>query len=176
VTIGNQASLTVQGPSTIVIDSLTTNSGCNLNIDATAGPVSVYFTGPTDFVSNMTVTSTAPSAKSISLFFASDDPVALNPNATLLGTIYAPKSIVTVSSNWANFGAITAEGVVLSSNSRLHFDESLLTQGRQGAATLALREWQRLPVPASMIHSRVDPYKLLGVARGSLQNSSDAYH
>jgi hypothetical protein len=176
VTIGNQASLTVQGPATVVIDSLTTNSGCNLNIDATGGPVNVYFTGPTNFVSNMTVTSTAPSAKSISLFFASDDPVALNPNATLLGTIYAPTATVTVSSNWANFGAITAKAVVLSSNSRLHFDESLLTQGRQGAATLALREWQRLPVPASMIHSRVDPYKLLGVARGSLQNSSDAYH
>lgn len=176
LTIGNSAAFTIQGPSTVVLDGLTTNAGCNLNIDATNGPVNVYFTGTASFVSNMTVTSSAPSAKSISLFFASSNPVNLNPNATLLGTIYAPAATVTVSSNWANFGAITANAVVLSSNATLHFDESLLTQGRQGAAVVSIRQWQRLAVPSSMTRSRIDPYKLLGLAPGSLLKSSDAYH
>jgi hypothetical protein len=175
LTIGGGAAFTIQGPSTVVLDAFATNAGCNLNVDATNGPVNVYFTGPVNFVSNMTVTSSAASAKSISLFFSSPNPVVLNPNATLLGTIYAPAATVTVSANWRNFGAITANAVVLASNTKLHFDESLLTQGRRGVAVLSIKEWERISVPAAMTHSRIDPYKLLGLARGSLPRSSDAY-
>jgi hypothetical protein len=171
----SQAAFTIQGPSTVVIDSLTTAAGCSLAIDATNGPVNVYFTGSTSFVSNMNITSTAPSAKSISLFFTSNQPVILNPNASLLGTIYAATATVTVSSNWHNFGAITAKQVVVASNVQLHFDESLLTQGRQGGMYLVVKQWQRMPVPQSMIEKRVDPYQLLGVARGSLPQASNAY-
>ena len=174
--INSQAAFTIRGPATVVMDSLTTSAGCNLHIDATNGPVGLYFNGPANFVSNMTVTSTAPSAKSISCFFVPPLPVVLNPNAQLLGTIYAPNSTVVVSSNWENYGAITANSVVLSSNSRLHFDESLLSQGRQGGAFLAVREWHRLPVPQSMIHQRNDPYQLLGIQRGSLPKAANAYY
>ena len=173
--IKSQADFTIQGPSTVVIDSLNTAAGCSFNIDATNGPVEVYFTGPANWVSNMDVTSTAPTAKSVSLYFTSNLPVILNPNASLIGTIYAPSATVSVSSNWHNFGAITAEQVVVASNVDLHFDESLLSQGRQGGAYLVVKQWQRLPVPQSMIHKRIDPYQLLGIQPGSLPKASNAY-
>lgn len=173
--IKSQAAFTIQGPSTVVIDSMNTAAGCSFNIDATNGPVNVYFTGPTNFVSNMNVTSTAPSAKSVSLYFTSNLPVVLNPNASLIGTIYAATATVTVSSNWHNFGAITAKQMVVASNVQLHFDESLLAQSRQGGAYLVVKQWQRLAVPQSMIHKRGDPYQLLGVQPGSLPKASNAY-
>ncbi len=175
LTLQSQAAFTIQGPSTVVIDSLTTSAGCNFNIDATNGPVQVYFTGPTTWVSNMTVTSTAPTAKSVSLFFTSNLPINLQSNADLLGTIYAPTATVAVSSNWHNFGAITAKQVSVASNVFLHFDESLLSQSRQGGAYLVVKQWQRLAVPQSMIHKRGDPYQLLGVQPGSLPKASNAY-
>ena len=173
--IKSQAAFTIQGPSTVVIDSFNTAAGCSFNIDATNGPVNVYFTGPTNFVSNMNVTSTAPSAKSVSLFFTSNLPVVLNPNASLIGTIYAATATLTVSSNWHNFGAITAKQVVIASNVFLHFDESLLSQGRQGGLYLVVKQWQRMPLPQSMIQKRVDPYQLLGIQPGSLPKASNAY-
>jgi len=176
LTLQSQAAFTIQGPSTVVVDSLTTSAGCNFNIDATNGPVSVYFTGPTTWVSNMSVTSTAPSAKSVSLFFSSNLPVNLQSNANLLGTIYAATATVAVSSNWHNFGAITAHQVAIASNVFLHFDESLLSQGRQGGAYLAIKQWQRMQVPQTLIQRRVDPYQLLGFQRGSLPLASNAYH
>src|SRR5262249_17523675 len=100
LTIGNQAACTIRGPSTVVLDAFTTNSGCSLLVDATGGPVSIYFTGAATFVSNMTVTSNSPSARDISLQFASSSPVSLASNASLQGTIYAPNAAVSVSSNW----------------------------------------------------------------------------
>jgi hypothetical protein len=58
----------------------------------------------------------------------------------------------------------------------LHFDESLLNQARQGGAYLVVKQWQRMPVPQSMIQKRVDPYQLLGIQPGSLPKASNAYH
>jgi hypothetical protein len=176
LTINTQAAYVIKGPANVVIDSLTTTAGCTFAIDATGGPVNVFFTGPAVFVSNMTVTSTAPTARSVSLLFSSTLPTNLSSNAAFIGTIYAPFSTVTVSSNWVNYGAITAHGVVLSSNLNMHFDESLLGVSRAARTALTVKDWQKIAVPqALMSHDRVDPYKLLGIAPGSLPRSSDAY-
>ncbi len=83
---------------------------------------------------------------------------------------------MSVGSNWVNYGAITARQVVLSSNLRMHFDESLLGVSRSARSALTVKDWQRLPVAQDRLkHDRSDPYKVLGIARGSLLRSSDAY-
>jgi hypothetical protein len=72
----------------------------------------------------------------------------LNPNATLIGTIYSPTATVSVGSNWQNFGAITAQGIVVSSNVHLHFDESLLSQGVRAACTSSSSSGSGSPCPS----------------------------
>jgi hypothetical protein len=175
LTLNNSSTFTIKGPATVVLDGLTTKSGSNLKIDATAGPVNIYITGATTLSSNMTVTSTAPTAKSVSLNFSSSLPVTLTPNATYIGVINAPLATLTVSSNWVNYGALSANQLILNSNVNLHYDESLGTPRGQSALTVAVRQWQRAAVPQNLIHKRIDPYRLLGLKPGTLLNSANAY-
>jgi hypothetical protein len=177
LTIGNQAAFTIQGPSTVVLDSFSTNSGCSLLVDATNGPVSVYFTGPATFVSNMSVSSNSPTAKNISLVFTPSTPVSLASNAMLLGTIYAPNAAVSVSSNWVVYGAVTAKSIDLASNAMIHYDESLGTTGRSSFPVQSIASWYRTVLPlAAPMKKRSDPFALLGVLRRDCPDPANAWH
>src|SRR5688572_20985367 len=69
ISIGNQAKLRIKGPAKVVIDSFVTNSGSTLTIDASAGPVQLFMTGPVQFVSNSNVVCTGPSARDVQVYF-----------------------------------------------------------------------------------------------------------
>jgi len=174
--VGNQAAMTFKGPARIVLDSFSSSSGCSLNIDATAGPVEVCFTGPATFVSNMNVTSTSPTAQSVTFNFSSNLPVDLKSNATFIGTINAPLAKVTVSSNWIVYGSVSARQVQLASNTQLHFDETLMAKQISAGSVLTIKSWQRIPLPAGVhAQERTDPYAALGLKRGTLAKASDSY-
>jgi hypothetical protein len=176
LTIGNQAAFTIQGPSTVVLDSFTTNAGCSLLVDATNGPVSVYFTGPATFVSNMSVSSNSSTAKNISLVFTPSTPVSLASNAMLLGTVYAPNAAVTVSSNWVVYGAVTAKRIDLASNANVHYDESLGTTGRSSFPTQSIAAWYRTALPMNPpMKKRSDPFALLGILRQDCPDPANAW-
>jgi hypothetical protein len=177
LTIGNQTAFTIQGPSTVVLDSFTSNPGCSLLVDASGGPVSVYFTGAASFVSNMTVTSNSTSAKNISLIFSSSNAVSLASNASLLGTVYAPNSAVSISSNWTVLGAVTGKTIDVASNVQIHYDEALSPTGGNGLPTLAISSWFERPMPVgTYARKRTDPFALLGVQRVNCPYPANAWH
>jgi hypothetical protein len=176
LTIGSSTPMTIKGPTTVVIDSFTSNAGCSLNIDATSGPVEVYFTGSAKFVSNMQVTSNSPTAQSVSLNFSSNVAVDLAASANFIGTIYAPLAPVKVSSGWVVYGSVSARQVSLASNGSLHFDESLLAKQISAGTTLTVKSWQRIQLPDAVNgQERTDPYVALGLKRGTLPRASDSY-
>lgn len=176
LTIGNQAGLTIKGPAKVVLDAFLSSSGCSMNIDATSGPVEVYFTGAATFVSNMDVTSNSPTAQSVTFNFASALPIDLRSNATFIGMMYAPLATMKVSSNWIVYGSVSARQVQLASNTQLHFDETLLAKKISAGSILTIKSWQRIPLPAAILgHERKDPYVVLGVTEGSLSPASDSY-
>ena len=176
LTVGNTAALTLRGPAKIVVDAFAGSSGCSLNIDATNGPVEIYFTGPAVFVSNMNVTSNSPTAQSVTMNFSSNLPIDLRANATFIGTINAPNAQVTVRSNWVIYGSISARQVALASNVNLHFDETLAAAALVEGSTIAIKSWQRIPLPPSVNTSeRMDPYAALGIQPGSLSAASASY-
>ena len=176
LTLQNQAAFTIQGPATVVVDDFTSNPGCSLAIDATSGPVNLYFTGSSTWVSNMTVTSTSPSARSVSLFFTGSSPVNLAANANLIGTIYAPNAAVNVSSNWVVYGAIMAKSMGFASNFQIHYDESLAASGRNGFPFQSISSWYRMPLPTAQLgRKRSDPFALLGVVKANCPYPSNAW-
>jgi hypothetical protein len=176
LTINNQAPLTLKGPAKIVLDSFMSSSGCSMNIDATTGPVEVYFTGPATFTSNMIVTSNSPTAQSVSFNFSSNLAIDLKSNAAFIGTINAPLAKVSVSSNWIVYGSVSARQVQLASNTQLHFDESLLAKKISAGSNLSIKSWQRMPLPNVVLGlERTDPYVVLGLRRGTLARASDSY-
>jgi hypothetical protein len=177
LSLGNQAAFTIQGPATVVVDSFSSSSGCSLAIDATNGPVNLYFTGPSTWVSNMNVTSTSPSARSVSLFFTSSNAVDLAANASLIGTIYAPNAAVSVSSNWVVYGAIMAKSMSFASNFQIHYDESLAQSGRNGLPAQSISSWYRMPLPTTQMgRKRSDPFALLGIAKANCPYPANAWH
>jgi hypothetical protein len=177
LTLQNQAAFTIQGPSTVVVDDFKSNSGCSLQIDASNGPVNVYFTGSTKWVSNMDVTSTSPSARSVSLYFTSSDNVDLAANASLIGTIYAPNAAVNVSSNWVVYGAIMSKRMSFASNFQIHYDESLAQNGRNGLPAQSISSWFRMPLPTSQMgKKRSDPFALLGIAKANCPYPANAWN
>jgi hypothetical protein len=176
LTLQNQAAFTIQGPASVVVDAFTSNSGCSLAIDATNGPVNVYFTGASTWVSNMNVTSTSPSARSVSVYFTSSNPVNLASNANLIGTIYAPFADVQISSNWVVYGAIMAKSMSFASNFQIHYDESLAASGRNGLPAQSISSWIRMPLPMSQMgKKRSDPFALLGVAKTNCPYPANAW-
>jgi hypothetical protein len=58
--------------------------------------------------------------------------------------VYAPHALINIDSNFELFGSLVAQQVDLDSNSRIHFDEALLTSGENdgGFTTLC---WRELP-------------------------------
>ena len=174
--LGNQAQFTIVGPASVVIDEFQSSSGCGLHIDASAGPVNIYFTGKTKFVSNMNVTSTSPSARSVSLYFTGTDDVDLASNASLIGTIYAPKADVKISSNWVVYGAIMAQSMSFASNFQIHYDESLSVNGRNGLPAQTVSSWFRTALPTSeMGKKRSDPFALLGISKANCPQPANAW-
>jgi hypothetical protein len=108
----------------VVVDSLTSNSGCALQIDATSGPVNVYFTGASTWVSNMNVTSTSPSAKRVALLHrlgprrpgGERDPDRDDLRAERGGEHQQ---------QLGRLRAIMAKSMAFASNFQIHYDESL---------------------------------------------------
>jgi hypothetical protein len=177
LTIENQAAFTIQGPSTVVLDSFSSNPGCSLLVDATNGPVSIYFTGSASFVSNMTVSSNSSSAKNISMIFTPSTPVSLASNASLIGTIYAPNAAVSVSSNWVIYGAVMANTIDLASNVNIHYDESLGTTGRASFPTQSIASWYRRTLPVQQASKkRSDPFALMGIQKANCPYPANAWH
>jgi hypothetical protein len=176
LSIGNHAAFTIQGPATVVLDDFTSSPGCSLLVDSTGGPVSVYFTGSTSFVSNMSITSNGTTAKDISLIFSSANPVSLASNASLLGTIYAPNAAVDIHSNWGVYGAITAKTIDVASNVQIHYDEALSGGPRGGLPTLTVSSWFERPLSVgSFGRKRTDPFALVGVQQNNCPNPADAW-
>lgn len=128
--------LLVDGPATLVFDSLLLDSNSEILVDATLGAVEFYIRR--DFVldSNTTVSSLTQKPADIAFFLASDnitdpelevdlDDIDFDSNSKLYGTIYAPSAAIEIDSNFELFGAIIARRLVLDSNSKVHYDETL---------------------------------------------------
>ena len=154
--VNGTAELVIEGPATLVLDSLTLDSNSELWVDATNGPVEIYVIN--DFVmnSNTTVASRDFVPANLTLNLLSDnvidpgididlDAVDFDSNAKLYGTIFAPHALVEIDSNFELFGALIARRVHLDSNSKIHYDEALASAGAAaGAASLETLCWRVL--------------------------------
>ncbi|HVS11223.1 MAG TPA: hypothetical protein VMS76_15245 [Planctomycetota bacterium] len=167
LSLNNQAKLRIEGPATLVVDSLATASGSLLTIDASKGPVQLFCTGPVKLDSNSNVISTASSARDVQVYFTSQkyDDVSLASNASFVGALFAPYAKVKVSSNWTIYGALSAKAISMASNSQLHFDESLLRAPGENPIGVRRTWWGAGRLPEELATGvRTDPYSQLGIA------------
>lgn len=146
----------VYGPSTIVLTNMELASNSQFVVDATNGPVEVYVLEDFIIGSNTLLTSTTYSPADLEFFLESDnvidpdltvdlDEVDFNSNAKMYGTIYAPNAAVAINSNFELFGALVAHSVLLDSNAKVHYDESLGWTSSGASVAFDTLCWRELP-------------------------------
>ncbi|MCK6447472.1 MAG: hypothetical protein L6Q99_13865 [Planctomycetes bacterium] len=149
------STLNVVGPATIICDTFQLRSNTQMLIDATNGKVELYVVNDFLLNSNAIMRSNDYKPKNLEIKLLSDnviDPdidVDLNPddltfdsNSKIYGTIYAPNAKVEIDSNFELFGSVVAREIDLDSNSKVHFDETLLTEGPMGTPEYQRVAWR----------------------------------
>lgn len=153
VLIKTGATLTVEGPSTLVCGSMELKSNSQFLVDSDGGGAEVYVDGDFIIGSNTLLTSLDNSPEALAFYLNSDnvidpdltvdlDEVDFNSNAQLYGTIYAPNAAIEVNSNFELFGGLMAFSVLLDSNAKVHYDEALATAGFEEDPTFEKLFWK----------------------------------
>lgn len=129
--------LNITGPATIVVSNLRVRAGGAFRVNGSGGPVVVYVIDDLLINNNSLIASLDYAPSQLQFNLLSDniidpdvivdlDVIDFDSNAKMYGTIYAPNAHVAIDSNFELFGALIARSIDLDSNSRIHYDESLV--------------------------------------------------
>ncbi|MAG57371.1 MAG: hypothetical protein CMJ83_13850 [Planctomycetes bacterium] len=152
------ATVTTQGPSTIVCDNLVLDGTTQWLIDATNGPVVVYVLGKLELSGSSYLGSNRKIPSDFLLFISTDNhsgfeglpdgdtsnPVSLVDTSRLTGAMYAPNAAVSVKGNSQVFGSVIAKKLWVGDSGAIHFDTDLGTNPNLPAGTGMAQ-----PTPAS---------------------------
>jgi hypothetical protein len=155
--IGNNSSLTIEGPATIVCNTFRLRSNARLEIDAEDGPVRIFVIGDFLLHSNAFLGSDRGRPSDLEVNLVSDnvidpdqevdlDEVDFDSNTEVWGTVYAPNAVVEIDSNLELFGSLVARRVILDSNCQIHYDEALAEEGPHASTEWTLSSWLSAPV------------------------------
>jgi hypothetical protein len=153
--IDSNDDLLVEGPATLVLETMELESNSELIIDSSSGPVDIYVVGDFILSSNTLVASNTLDPADITIHLNSDniidpgipvdlDEVDFESNAKLYGTIYAPNASIEINSNFELFGGIVAKRMHLDSNSWIHYDENLMSGGVDASGEYETLMWRVL--------------------------------
>jgi hypothetical protein len=147
ISVPTGASLTIDGPATLVIGNFTTDSNSTVTINATGGPVVIYGTGTFAMNSNTTVSSTTQVPSDLQFILTTNIAAQIRSNASLYASIYAPNAQVTLNSNSGFWGAATAKKIQQESNFATHYDVALgrMQYGEPEYQKLSWREVKPTP-------------------------------
>jgi hypothetical protein len=151
--VGKNAKLTIQGPANLVVTNLEVLTGSSLRIDSTSGPVTIYVENDFLIDSNTLIAPLDLDPKGLSFQLLSDnivDPLQLvdvdlldfDSNAKMYASIYAPNALVEINSNFELFGAVMAKELILDSNCKIHYDESLADADIYSTSTFEVIGWR----------------------------------
>ena len=154
--VNSSKTLTIQGPANVVVTNLELKSSASLLIDATNGLVTFYVLDDFIMNSNAQFRSTDSVPEDLRINLLSDnvinpeinvqlDEILLDSNTQVHGTILAPNAEIVIDSNFQMFGSMMARRLDLSSNARIHFDESLLDAPINGPPNYETMSWREMP-------------------------------
>jgi hypothetical protein len=152
--------LNIVGPATIVCSDFKLKSGSTVSIDASNGPVKFYVVNDFVMSSNTRIASTTWTPSDVEINLLSDnildpgididfdeDLVDFSSNSKLYGTVYAPSAKIEIKSNFELFGAMIARRVDLRSYARIHYDETLATNGSADGQVYSPISWRLISQP-----------------------------
>ena len=156
VLIRSNRTLTLTGPSTIVMSSLRMEGGAQILVDATNGPVTIYVLDNFILDSNAVIRSNDYKPENVRINLLSDnvaspeisvhiDTVDFNSNSMIYGILFAPNARIVLDSYFTLYGSLMARSIDVDSNSTFHFDTDLINSTSNGAFTYETLSWRELP-------------------------------
>ena len=172
--VATDSELVLQGPSTLVIDTLELQPGAELVFDTSGGDIRLHVTEALAFAPESYVTTPGENPRGVMLFAPreTDQAVALRATSAFHGIVYAPETTVIVSADFEVFGSLGARQLVLEGPVRLHYDRKLITLADELERPRVL-SW-RIDGLDVRTGPDGDPFDHLGVARGLLPSPADA--
>jgi Tfp pilus assembly protein PilX len=156
VLVRTNKTLTLTGPATIVMSSLRMESGAQIIVDSTNGPVTIYVLDNFILDSNAVIRSTDYKPENVRINLLSDnvaspeitvqlDTVDFNSNSMVYGILFAPNARITLDSYFTLYGALMARSIDVDSNATFHFDEDLINSTANAIITFETLSWRELP-------------------------------
>lgn len=108
-----------------VVTGITIGAGSGLVINNSAGPVTLYVTGPINVSGNGSITMTNPTPERFAIYVANGSAVTLNGSGQLYGLLYAPLSQVTLYGDSTIYGSLVGLNMTLNNNSEVRYDIAL---------------------------------------------------
>ena len=175
ITVAEDAELTIRGPATILVGSLTLAEGASLTLDTTDGDVELFITQSLHLEPNSSVDTPNRRPDQLTLQVAADDSQALEPAVRLqatsqfYGTVYTPNAQTTVGSNFEIWGSIAARVLELEPGAKIHYDEAVESKIPK------LVSWEIVEVPAEAYKSLVTSIRSRDIDTGTLKDLTEAH-
>ena len=169
--------LVVQGPVTLVVDSLDVTDGAELRIDTTLGSVTIYCKDRLQLAAGTRLSSVGEDPKSCALVLDElDTPALLQSTGEYHGLLYAPRDEIILPATLRLFGAVAAQRLTLDDNARASFDVALTRSGWGADTVPRIVSWRIIDLPnVPLVRKRVDPRAALALAGITPTPSYDAH-
>jgi hypothetical protein len=129
VRVPRNSSVTVHGPGSFVVRNVTAESGAQIFIDNTAGPVTLYVTGTMKMQSGSKVTLADPEPERFAVYVSGVGPVEIagkkRGETAFTGVLYAPDASVKLTGTGELEGAFVGRTLEMHDGSEVHYDENL---------------------------------------------------
>ena len=160
LTLKSNSQLNVTGPVTFIVGSLELKSNSKLLIDAAGGGAEFFVHGDFELQSNTLLAATDYNPKNLAVNLKGNnviDPsvdvdidedleIGFNSNSKMYGTLFAPKALIEIRSNFELYGSLMARRLMVSSNSMIHYDESLSETDEEEEIVYEVVGWRSVPV------------------------------
>ncbi len=163
IVVPPSAKLEILGPAEIAVSNLTVEQGGGLHFDASNGAIEVYVTNQLWIQAGATMSGVETPSTDTSLLVAAGDwsdrdgdsvldpPADLRAQGRFFGTIYAPKSPLTLVSGFELFGGVVAESLTVEPSAQLHFDLALMEPSGEASGLPTLLSWKIVELPSAPI-------------------------
>ncbi|HVS17391.1 MAG TPA: hypothetical protein VMT18_02235, partial [Planctomycetota bacterium] len=162
--------LTIHGPTTLVVSRFQLDPGANLILNAGLGPIEIYATTELTWAPDSNVSCLHDSPANLALLVSASTPIdrdgdgevesptRFQPTGAYLGTVYAPHSQVEIAAATEVFGAIAAQGLTLADGVKVHFDEALAAFSNSPDGELVVTAWRVMELPdVPLVKDHRDP-------------------
>ena len=171
--VAANCSVTITGPTRLVLQDLTLDAGSELVLDTTGGPIHLYVENGISFADGSFLSTPGEDPTQVSLQYSGVQPVDFLSTGAFHGLVYAPSAALRLDGSQEIFGAAIANSIEATGPLQLHFDHAL-GRSAEDAAVPRLASWRIVELVGNASPTG-DPFTEMGVVRDNLSFPSESH-